>query len=550
MDNKKIYRIIAAVADTKQVTFYTEDGNSVVVRQGDSRLSALMDQVTPILARNEVAVIELDSFSVYADFEKKTGGLVKFFRTAKKTLASLIGLDVTKQVVIVESKVGQETSQGTTEAVLETEVHEDTRDEFGGKTGVAKIREQVVAPLKTIPDDAQIQQDEIVVAVIDGIVIPDIDKLKPYIAHALKHNSEQAVVNFLRRVAAIIQSRVHSAVDLMRFLEQADMPLADDGSIIAYKVLNRRGQEGCFVDCHSGRVTQRVGSYVCVDESLVDTNRRNECSNGLHIARRGYLRSFSGDVCVLTKIAPEDVMVVPHGDPNKVRVKGYHIIGEVSKEDFQALRDNRPMTERDGANRMVARAIKGEHVARLEEVRIHGQKGAGVVVTPLLEGGKPAPTRLTAAEKKNAVALDAVQENKTPAAPVPLKEINRRANEEIVKAKAERDAPATAAPKPAEKKAAPKTRTEAKTPVSKAPKAAAKSKAPVKPKTVVKPPVEVKATTTATVVRNENDLSPEHKKALTLIRLGVSQSEASRQTGVPRRTIGRLTDRYGTVKPS
>ena len=76
----------------------------------------------------------------------------------------------------------------------------------------------------------------------------------------MKTNSV-GVQAFLARCAQFIDNRQHSVDDLMRFLERGDLPLADDGSIIAYKMLRRKnGSEDIFVDCHSGNIPQRVGS--------------------------------------------------------------------------------------------------------------------------------------------------------------------------------------------------------------------------------------------------------------------------------------------------
>ncbi|MEL2330844.1 hypothetical protein, partial [Klebsiella pneumoniae] len=86
-------------------------------------------------------------------------------------------------------------------------------------------------------------------------------------------------------------------------------PIADDGCIVIYKLLLKDGpsdhKEFSYRDIHSQKVPQSVGTLVCMNESLVDPDRRNECSNGLHVARRQYLGNFSGNVCVLAKVAPE-----------------------------------------------------------------------------------------------------------------------------------------------------------------------------------------------------------------------------------------------------
>ena len=170
----------------------------------------------------------------------------------------------------------------------------------------------------------------------------------------------------------------------MRFLEKGDLPIADDGSIIAYKRLYSRTEDGetYFVDPHTHKVRQKVGSKVFVNEKLVDKSRRNECSNGLHIGRRAYMGSFSGDVMVLCKIAPEDVIVVPHNDPNKVRVCAYHILARLPDQAFKQICRNKPMTEIDGLSELLGKVLKGNHIDVLETVEITEQEGGGLVITP------------------------------------------------------------------------------------------------------------------------------------------------------------------------
>ena len=188
--------------------------------------------------------------------------------------------------------------------------------------------------------------------------------------------------NFMTRISAVIKKRRHSVEDLIRFLERADLPLANDGSVIAYKML-RNSTNGTFVDCHSGKVKQRVGSVVRVLPELIDLSRDRDCSNGLHIARRGYLSGFSGDVCVLCKIAPEDFMAVPHSDANKVRVAGYQILDVIDPKTTNKLKQNRPGTDDKHFLNQMYKAIHGLYPAPVEEVLITQQMGGGLRITPL-----------------------------------------------------------------------------------------------------------------------------------------------------------------------
>lgn len=373
MADKQELRIVSAVADKKQAVLYLEDGNTIILKQGDHRLGDLLDVVIPITTRGEIAVVNLTDFSVYAAFEQKSQGMTKFFKMAKNKVKGWFG----GQTDTHKLHMSEEGKAALLKAV----------------DGEVISEEEVLEHGKPIDVTDEVGPDEVVVAVVTTpatetqpakkAVIPGVNSIKSHIDHAVKTNSV-GVQAFLARCAGFIDKRQHSVDDLMRFLERGDLPLADDGSIIAYKMLRRKhGSDSVFVDCHSGKIEQRVGSFVCVNENLVDLNRRNECSNGLHIARRGYLGSFGGDVCVLCKIDPEDVMVVPHNDPNKVRVKGYHILGVMSPEAMAELKKNKPMTGDEEALTMVYNAIKGNHIDRIERVQVNGQMGSNVVTTPL-----------------------------------------------------------------------------------------------------------------------------------------------------------------------
>lgn len=428
MDRPNEIRVVSAVADKKQAVLYLEDGNQIILKQGDHRLGDLLDIIIPITARGETAVVSLEDFSVYAAFEKKTTGLTRFFKVAKDKVKGFFGghTDTHKAVIpeegkaaIIKAVMGESMTE---EEVLQHGEPVNLTDDVGP--------EEVVVAVVTTPAQPEIPATATAPAVPAQperkAVIPGVQNLKPLIDHAVRTNSAQSVQNFLTRCAAFIDKRQHSVDDLMRFLEKGDLPLAEDGSIIAYKMLNWRNQkEGIMQDCHSGNIPQKIGSYVCVNENLVDLNRRTECSNGLHIARRGYLSGFSGNVCVVCKIDPEDVMVVPHNDANKVRVKGYHILGILSDAAKSALKQGKPATGDEEALKLIHDAIKGVHVDRLERVQVNGQMGGNVVVTKIKEGDpeREAPVDVTAADLDRAKALDSEDR---PNGQVDVREINKR----------------------------------------------------------------------------------------------------------------------------
>lgn len=277
--------------------------------------------------------------------------------------------------------------------------------------GVAKQGKVVEENGNTHKDHGDETKEDTIIAVVDGKIIPGMERIKTQFDRAAKLGSTAGVEKFLQRLASVIEQRSHSVEDLLKFMERGDLPIADDGSILIYKVLAK--SDGKYVDCHSKKVEQFVGAYVCMDPKLVDHDRNNECSNGLHVARRGYLGGFSGDVCVLAKLAPEDVITVPSYDANKMRVCGYHIIKELSSDQFAQLKSNKPLTNNEAGQRLLGQMLAGQHIRRTHEVRITGSMGNGVITTEIVAEAKPAaaaPTMADVPTKLISDAADAIEE--------------------------------------------------------------------------------------------------------------------------------------------
>lgn len=383
-------RIIAMVVDTTELTLYKEDGEKVVIPQGDPRVKPIVDKVLPIVNNGDVAEVEISNPNSYRDFEEKTGGIVKFFRVAKKKIAHIFGGGGEEENIAASGVFG----------VV-------PKDNTELKNTVDEIIDNAIPASADNFSPETVAEDEAIVAVVadkDGKkkIIPDADKLHGQIEYSANLGSTKGVEAFFARLANVIDDRGHSVQDLIRFLEKGDLPIADDGTIVAYKILRER-KNGTFVDCYTGLVEQHVGSYVCVDEKLVDKNRRNECSNGLHVARRGYIGCFGGDVVTLIKVAPEDVVTVPHGDPNKVRVMGYHIIAKLSSKDYSLLKANEPMTRDSGGLDILQKVITGQHPEPKERVQIYGQRGTDIKVTKLAESQPMRPQDDPTAEEDQVV---------------------------------------------------------------------------------------------------------------------------------------------------
>ena len=393
-----VIQVVAFVVDQHNMTLYKPDGTEHLIKQGDPELRRILEAITPVIQDGGVAEVNLsenaDIGKEFKDFEAKTGGLVQFFKVlkadAERFLAALtankdhvaplaLGVVPSKNPLVQRVEVKRKDSPAAEEAKAK---QKDAIAEVLAHA-VPTASKEFKAPMADQHDEKGklvSEGSETIIAKVGDVVVPGVEKLAGQFEYAAKEgNSTIGMENFLRRIGTVIKDRGHSVEDLLKFLERGDLPIADDGSFVAYKILRKQGDH--FVDCHTRKVPQRVGSYVHMDISLVDPNRRNECSNGLHVARRGYIGQFHGDVCTLIKVNPEDVIAVPEYDANKMRVCGYHIIDLIADADYRKLCSNNAMTDNMAAKVQLGKALAGDHIGITEKVKITAQNGGGVQVT-------------------------------------------------------------------------------------------------------------------------------------------------------------------------
>lgn len=431
---ENLVRIVGAAIDTKKLTLYRDNGETIVIEQGDQRIRKILDHVVPEIKSQGWSVVDLSFRNEYQDVEEKTNGLIRFFRVAKKKLSQLFSEELTPGVV------------GNTSVQVEQPPVVDK---------ITFAIKEIMANAEPAHSNDAVPPHETVVAVVDNKVLPDVQYLSAQVTHAVTTNNSEGLENFMKRAATVASERHHSVQDLMRFMERGDLPLANDGSIIVYKVLRRAGSSMAtkyptmtMVDCHTGKVPQGVGVEVRMDPSLVDPNRRNECSNGLHIARRAYIKSFNGDICVLARIRPEDVIAVPSEDANKMRVCAYEILATLSNTQYEQLRKNKPITELFDGKALLAMAIAGGFPPPHTRVVISGQMGSDISVEKLtklssdevLAKNQP-PSLVDATEFADALNIENPRKTSPPVAPI---EVARQVAAETAKPQATEATEATA----------------------------------------------------------------------------------------------------------
>ncbi len=417
--------VIAAVVDTQCLTLYTPEGDTHVLLQGDPRVPIIvkklqpvltgpgtsleidLDELNPMAVAKEPEVKQESALNQFAEFEKQSGA-VRFFKVAKKALKNFLSAKDSepeaeqKVEIIAPVEMGEVRTFSLAQTMNEVEQAADKNHTVDSDPEVEPITaapmsaiDEVMANAKAIPasseDFAMTRSEEEthdVVAVVqqdDGSVglVPNAHKLATQVAHATASGNSKGMNALLKRLAEMPKSRTHSVEDLLKFLERGDLPITDDGRIVFYKLLNKSGGQLGYVDCHSGNVQQGANVEVRMDESLVDPNRRNECSNGLHVARRQYLSDFRGEVCFLGTLAPEDVVAVPDYDANKMRVCAYQLHFLLSDEDCKHVKADRPFTADMEIAKKLAIILAGNQPPVTHMVTIGSSHGGNLKITQI-----------------------------------------------------------------------------------------------------------------------------------------------------------------------
>lgn len=429
------YNVVSAILDQGHLILYLDTGEKKEIPQGNPLLKPILDAITPVIMAGGMAQITIDNFETpnpYKTYEETSSGLVRFFRTSVKKVKELMG-GIEKPMVVPVVRLPRPEAQEiikqalaanppAPENISEVEIRpadDETRTTRmqAATAEILKTAKPVTTPgfanlNKSIDPNQEQEQEETIVAVIGKTMIPGMENLSPQIMRSLEKQSQVGLNNFLTRLSKVISQRQHSVADLLKFMSKSDLPIADDGCIIAYKSLEVVNKPvGKYVDVYSRKVYQRLGDYIHMDPKLVDHDRRIECSNGLHVGRRGYMGGFGGNGMVLIKVAPEDVIAVPVHDANKMRVCGYHIIIELEKEVADLVRANKEFTSSLASQQLLGRAIAGDHVRKLRAVTITQSYGSGLIYKDLesndtnkrvkpVAGGSTAEVIDTEAEKQ------------------------------------------------------------------------------------------------------------------------------------------------------
>jgi len=169
---------------------------------------------------------------------------------------------------------------------------------------------------------------------------------------------------------------------LFLFLEANKMPITHDGCFLAYKGV-KKDRSGDFVDKHTGKFCNNIGSVVTMNRENVNPDRNTTCSQGLHVASLHYAKeTYGGDVILEVKVNPCDVVAVPCDYNNeKMRVCRYEVVGIstgegidsdavqlVDRSTERAIKKNATKSQKQ-SKKKIRREAKEEHRELVERLK-------------------------------------------------------------------------------------------------------------------------------------------------------------------------------------
>jgi hypothetical protein len=143
----------------------------------------------------------------------------------------------------------------------------------------------------------------------------------------------------------------NSRGQLYRFLDANNLPIAEDGSFLAYKYVNDN-----YMDNFTKTIRNHIGDAPEMDRSKVDDDPNRTCSSGLHVCSEEYIKShFGRSKVMIVSVDPADVVAVPHDYQNsKMRTCKYTVVSEhdggssrIETSDYDAYETAAVYTEED-----------------------------------------------------------------------------------------------------------------------------------------------------------------------------------------------------------
>lgn len=134
--------------------------------------------------------------------------------------------------------------------------------------------------------------------------------------------------------------------NLFWFLNLHGMTIAKCGFFVGYRNVDTTDEEGVYTDHHSHTFKIKIGEMVTIDEDKIDCDSSVECSSGLHLASKVWLKkNYYGSVGLACLCNPADVRAVPHrSEYGKLRCRAYLPIEKINYKNGSVI----PLDVEDG----------------------------------------------------------------------------------------------------------------------------------------------------------------------------------------------------------
>ena len=123
--------------------------------------------------------------------------------------------------------------------------------------------------------------------------------------------------------------------NLFWFLTKYDMTIAKCGFFVGYRNVDTTYEEGVYTDHHSHTFKIKIGEMVTMNEKDIHCDSSVECSRGLHLASKVWLKkNYYGSVGLACLCNPADVRAVPHrSEYGKLRCRAYLPIKKINYDE-------------------------------------------------------------------------------------------------------------------------------------------------------------------------------------------------------------------------
>jgi len=209
----------------------------------------------------------------------------------------------------------------------------NTTENYGAVCDAVRSGDWEQAKLMAVPAEVvkKSLKDLENVAIIDGLVTYDDIPMHSTLTDRMLEMQENGfeISHMALFLENLMDNPSYRAVnELYTFLEKSNLPITEDGHFLAYKRIAAN-----YMDIHSGKFDNSPGTTVEMRRNMVNEDKNQTCSAGLHFCSRDYLPSYGtspDNKVVMIKINPRDVVAIPRDYDNaKGRCCKYYVVKEL-----------------------------------------------------------------------------------------------------------------------------------------------------------------------------------------------------------------------------